>query len=331
MKWYNKHIGYFAFLLLLATSCSSNDDEDRGTKKQRGEAIIETGEVAAVNYKSFPLARFGRQFWEMKLIGLLEHGAIVQEGDSVIQLDPTDVNKMIVDQEANLETELATLQTLKINQENQISAIESNVKTEMASFNLKKIELESTRFEAEKTKRIKQLEFQQAEIRLQKEKSKRELNKIIMKNELHIQEVRVAQVQNQIKSAYDILPKLTVRTEISGVFQVGRSWRNGLALKVGDAVYPGQTMGSVPELKWMKIETHVGETDFLKIHVGQKVAVRLDAMPDVVFDGEVAYIGKLCKKKEETSREKIFDVEVTMLSIDPRLKPGMTVSCEYLD
>ncbi len=80
----------------------------------------------------------------------------------------------------------------------------------------------------------------------------------------------------------------------------------------------------------MKVNTQVNETDFLKINTGQKVAVTLDAMPKVVFNGEVAYIGKLCRLKDQKSRQKVFDVEVRILKPDERLKPGMTVRCEFL-
>lgn len=318
------------FLIFLNISCGGESEEER-QKRLRGTSIIETGELAAIDSRSFPLARYGRQFWEMKIIGLQEHGAIVKAGDSIIQLDPADVKKMIIDWETNLETELANLQTLRVNQDNRRNTLDASLKGEIASFELKKIELEATRFEAERIKKIKELEFKQAEIRLAKEKRKMELNDIIEANDLKIQEIRVAQIETQIKNAYDILPRLTIRTPISGVFQIEKKRRSRDLLKVGDEVYPGDNMGRVPDLEWMKVETHVSETDFMKINLGQKVAVRLDAMPDVTFDGEITYIGRLCKPKDSQSRQKGFDVEVKMLTSDERLKPGMTVSCEFLE
>jgi hypothetical protein len=89
-------------------------------------------------------------------------------------------------------------------------------------------------------------------------------------------------------------------------------------------------MGNVPELKWMKVTTFINENDFLKLQVGQKVNVRLDALPELMFKGEIAYIGRLCRLREQNSKQKGFDVEVKILEPDERLKPGMTVSCEFL-
>lgn len=320
---------FLSFVILCQVSCSDTGKEKEG-RPIRPNSIVETGEIAAVNSQAFTLPRYGRNFYEMKVIGILEHGAILNAGDSILQLDPTDVKKFIVDRETSLEGQVASFEMLMVNQENSMNEQESKMKNEIASFNLKKIELEASRFEPDKFKRIKELEFKQAEIRLEKEKRKLALNRIIGENDYKIQEIKVNQTKADIENAYGILPQLTIRTPISGVFQIAENRRTNNLLKVGDQIYPGANMASVPELKWMKINTQINETDFLKIELGQKVLVRLDAMPSVVFDGEIAYIGRLCYLKDSKSKQKIFDVEVKLLKVDERLKPGMTVSCEYL-
>lgn len=80
----------------------------------------------------------------------------------------------------------------------------------------------------------------------------------------------------------------------------------------------------------MKAVTTVNETDFTKIHKGQKVRIRLDAMPDVSFEGKVSFISVLCRQMDNNDFRKVFDVEVTLTESDQRLKPGMTVSCEFI-
>ena len=295
-----------------------------------GKTIIESGTLEAINNKLFILPRYSMYWWEMRIIGILEHGKMVNEGDSIIQIDPSEVNKLIVERETNLETQLANLEKMYVSQANQISDLESKIRSEMASFNLKKIEVESSRFETERLRAIKQLEFKQAEISLAKEKRKLELAKIVNVNDLKIQEVRIQQIQNDLESFKRIIPALTIRTPVAGVFQRGRNPRNDVMLNAGDMMYTGFSMGNVPELKWMRVNTFINENDFLKLRTGQKVLVRLDALPEIAFNGEVSYIGRLCRQKEPNSRQKIFDVEIKMLEPDERLKPGMTVSCEFL-
>jgi multidrug resistance efflux pump len=297
-----------------------------------GHTIVETGELAAINSISFVIPRYGRHWYEMKIIGLLNHGEIVKKGDSVAQLDPADINKYILERESSLETQLATLEKMYVEQENRKQESESRIKNELASYDLRKIELEATRFESERLQQIKQLEFEQATINLEKEKRIFELSKKINESNLHIQEIRVEQIRKNIADAKALLPSLTLRTPVSGVFQIEVNHRDATNsnYKIGDNIYAGNNLANVPELEFMKVMTQVNETDFLKISLHQKVTVRLDALPKVAFEGEVIYIGKLCRPKERNSRQKVFDVEVKILKPDDRLKPGMTVSCEFL-
>ncbi|SCD20109.1 RND family efflux transporter [Proteiniphilum saccharofermentans] len=320
------------FLLLVSAFCKRSIGAGPERKASDGSTIIETGELAAINSISFVIPRYGRHWYQMKVIGLLNHGEIVKKGDSIAQLDPADINKFILDQESNLETQLAVLEKLYVEQENREQESESRIRNEMASFDLKKIELEASRFESERLRRIKELEFEQAKINLEKEKRIYELNKVINANDLKIQEIRVEQIRKEIENAKNLLPALTLRTPVSGVFQIefNRQGTTRSLYKIGDNIYAGNNLANVPELEFMKVNTQVNETDFLKIGVNQKVAVRLDALPKVVFEGEVAYIGKLCRLKDPKSRQRVFDVEVRILKPDERLKPGMTVSCEFI-
>jgi len=318
-------------VVLFLVSCGSRDkDSVNEINISGGAAIIESGTLEAINNKVFVLPRYSMYWYQMRIIGILEHGKLVNEGDSIMQLDPSEVNKMIVERESDLETQLANLEKMQVSQANQISDLESNIRNETASYNLKKIELESSKFETERQQAIKQLEFKQNEISLAKEKRKLELAKIIIACDTKIQDVRILQIRNDLQQFKQIIPMLTIRTPVAGVFQRGLNWRTDAMINAGDMLYTGNAMGNVPELKWMKVNTFVNENDFLKISAGQKVAVRLDALPETTFDGEIAYIGKLCFQREKNSRQKVFEVEVKMLKSDERLKPGMTVSCEFL-
>ncbi|MDD4992250.1 MAG: efflux RND transporter periplasmic adaptor subunit [Paludibacter sp.] len=323
------HLFFISTLALVLSSCGGKKQESVQPTDNSGKKIVETGELAAIDSRSFILPRFGRYWWQMKIIGIQKHGTIVKAGDSIIQLDPTDIKKFVIDMQSQLETQTAVLAKLRVDQNNKIQELDSKLKSETATFNLKKLELEAARFESDRIKKIKQLEFNQAKIEFSKIQNQMKWGKIFRANEMKIELIKANQMKSELKDANEILPKLTIRTPISGIFQVGTNWRTGDLIKIGDQIYPGNNMGNVPDLTWMKVNTTVGERDFLKISKGQKVVVRLDAMPKVRFDGEVSYIGKLCHLKNEKSRQKVFDVEVRMLKSDERLKPGMTVSCEY--
>lgn len=324
--------GLLKYLLAvpLLIACKGGTFGHDDTLQNNERPLVETGELSAVQTKAFVLPRLGR-FGSFRIIGIEEHGKQIQPGDSVIQLDPTDVTKYIVERETALESQLASLEKMLVNQENRDSETESTIKSELATYELRKLTLEAAQFESERTKQIKQLEFEQATIALNLAKRKLELNAIINENDLKIQQIRVDQIKKDIQNAYNILPQLTVRTTIPGIFQITRNWRSGQLLQVGDEVWRGNAMASVPDLTWMKVDTQINENDFLRIKVGDKVLVRLDALPEVSFEGWVSNIGLFCHAKDPNKpRHKVFDVEVRIKVSDERLKPGMTVSCEFL-
>lgn len=317
-------------LLLVPLLISCKEDFLGGGEDDHVTPLVETGELSAVRTKAFVMPRLGR-FSSFRIIGMEEHGKVLQAGDSVIQLDLADVTKYIVDRETALESQQASLEKMLVNQENRDSEAESTIKSELATYELRKLTYEAAQFESERTRKIKELEFQQATIALNLAKRKLELNAIINENDLKIQKIRVEQIKKDIENAYNIIPQLTIRSSIPGIFQITRNHRSGQLLKIGDEVYRGNTMASVPDLTWMKVETQINENDFLRIKKGTKVLVRLDALPDVAFEGYVSSIGLFCHAKDNNKpRHKVFDVEVRLNVSDERLKPGMTVSCEYL-
>lgn len=321
-----KYLWVIPLLVACQGGISGNDD----APEQKDVPLVETGELFAVQTKAFVLPRLGR-FGSFRIIGMEEHGKHIQPGDSVIQLDPANVTKYIVERETALESQLASLEKMLVNQENRDSEAESTIKSELATYELRKLTLEAAQFESERTKKIKELEFEQATIQLKLAKRRLELNAIINENDLKIQQIRVDQIKKDIQNAYEILPQLTVRSTIPGIFQITRNWRSGQLLQVGDEVWRGNAMASVPDLTWMKVETQINENDFLRIKEGDKVLVRLDALPEVAFEGYISTIGLFCHAKDPNKpRQKVFDVEVRLLVSDERLKPGMTVSCEFL-
>ena len=320
----------YLLLSLLLVACKGGIHNDSKVSESVRHTIVETGELSAVRTKAFVLPRFGR-FGSFRIIGLAEHGKVIHEGDSVIQLDPTDVTKYIVDRETALESQLASLEKMLVNQDNRDSQAESTIRSELATYELRRLTFEAAQFESERTKKIKELEFQQATIQLNLAKRRLELNAVINENDLKIQQIRVNQIKKDIENAYSIIPQLTVRSSIPGIFQIAYNRRSWQLFQIGDEVWHGNTMASVPDLTWMKVKTQISENDFLRIKEGDKVIVRLDALPEVAFEGYISNIGLFCHPKDYNNpRHKIFDVEVRLLVSDERLKPGMTVSYEYL-
>ena len=292
------------------------------------QSVTETGELTAVRASYITMPQISWQYgYQFKIVGLIENGKNVQKGDSVVSLDPSSIYKFILDREAMLENEKAASKKQKVEMENKIQELNAQLKTEQASFDLKKLELERLKFETENKRKIKELEFQQATISLNKIKRNLELRPKLDTYDSKIQEIKVIQREVEIRDAKEILGLMVVHSPQDGLFQVRSNTFTGQFTRLGDNVFIGSMIASIPDIRKMKVNTYINETDIRKVKPGMKSIVRLDALPTVPFNGIVTKISRICTDHET---EKVFDVEVVIPETDQRLKPGMTVSCEFI-
>ena len=98
--------------------------------------------------------------------------------------------------------------------------------------------------------------------------------------------------------------------------------------QVGDQVWANQPLIILPDIQKMVVETRVRETDVHKVERNQKVAVRVEAYPDLRLTGAVTLVGTLAQEEKERRGTKFFSVTVQIKESEPRLRPGMTARVE---
>jgi RND family efflux transporter MFP subunit len=316
-------------LLLLPLSCGRKPES--GYSVMKGpfrQSVVETGELQAVNasFLSMPQINYiyGSRY---KIIGLAEHGKNVQKGEPVIIVDPSSVQKYIIERRESLENEIASANKLRAQIINNLQDLRAQLRNEQSSFEIKRLELERSGFESVSIRKVIELEFRQAEIRLNRIKRNLQLRPKLDSLDLRIQQIKVIQKENELKAAQETLAKLTVTSPLDGVFVVEQNWNNGQTIKVGDEVYLGNPVARIPDIRYMKVKGFVMENDISRIKPGLDVIVRLDALPSVAFHGKVNTVSRVCVERDE---KKVFLTEVLISESDLRLKPGMTVSCEYI-
>jgi HlyD family secretion protein len=325
---------YFPFamvILLLLLSVSCNKNRQSGYTVLKGpfkQSVIETGELQAVHSSTMTMPRINSIYgYNLKIIGLAEHGKNVQKGDQVIIVDPSSVQKYIIEKSEALENEIAAANKLKAQIVNNMQDLRAQLKNEQASFDIKKLELQKSAFESEGIRKVIELEYRQAEIKLNKIKRNLEMRPTLDSLDYRIQRIKVNQKENELKAAYETLNQLIVCSPLDGIFVVEKSYRTGQTIKVGDEMYIGYKVARIPDIRTMMVNGIIQENDISRIKSGLDVIVRLDALPSVPFHGKINKVSLVCIEKED---KKVFLTEVLISESDLRLKPGMTVSCEYI-
>jgi multidrug efflux pump subunit AcrA (membrane-fusion protein) len=318
-----------AVLYLIPISCNKTQESRYSVMKGPfRRSVIETGELQAVNASFLGMPRINYIYgYSFKIIGLAEHGKNVHKGDSVIRVDPSSVQKYIIERSESLENEIASMNKLRAQITNNLQDLRSQLRNEQASYDIKKLGVEKSGFEAVGIRRVIELEFRQAEIKLRKIQRNLERKPKLDSLDLRIQQIKVFQKENELKAAQETLTKLVVTSPLDGIFVVEENWRTGQMIRVGDEVFIGAPVARIPDIRAMKVKGYMMENDISNIKPGLNVIVRLDALPSVPFHGTISTIGKVCIERDE---KKVFPIDVIISESDLRLKPGMTVSCEYI-
>ena len=315
-------------LLILPVSCKKQESGYTILKGPFRQSVIETGELQAVNSSTLTMPKINSIYgYNFKIVGLAEHGKNVYKGDPVIKVDPSSVQKYIIEKRESLENEIASANKLRAQITNNLQDLKAQLRNEQSFYDIKKLQMESSAFESEGLRKVIKLEFRQEEIKLNKIKRNLALRPKLDSLDYHIQQIKVKQKENELNAAQATLDQMTVYSPLDGIFVIEENWRTGQPIKVGEEVYLGNPVAMIPDISSMKVKGYILENDISKIKPGLDVIVRLDALPSVPFNGKINKIGKVCIEQDD---KKIFPADVLISESDPRLKPGMTVSCEYI-
>jgi len=296
--------------------------------------LTETGELQAVDSKIISVPRIKWEYTNngrTKVLWLEKEGIRVRRGAIIAKLDTSGIERVKSQKEADLDMAKADLEKLKVNHLSKTEELEADFQSSEAAFKLAKIDTQRVRYESKAKKEINNLNLKIAQIERKKIQNKIKHTQIIQTEELLIQREKIKQIVSAIDNASLTIKKFTLRAPTDGMVEYRKTrWGRGPKVRVGDEIRQGRPIIGLPDLSEMKVKTTVNETDIGKIHLGQKVIVRLDAYPKVAFNGQIRSIGITSHEKEEKSKIKVFDVELLLEKADPILKPGMTVSCEIL-
>ena len=102
-------------------------------------------------------------------------------------------------------------------------------------------------------------------------------------------------------------------------------------MRVGDQVWPGRTIGDIPELGRTEALVYVLEADGGGLEPGKPAKIVLSARPDLVIEGKIARVDALAKPRFRWVPIQYFETIVSLTPPDgATLKPGQSVSVEIL-
>ncbi len=150
------------------------------------------------------------------------------------------------------------------------------------------------------------------------------------KAEISAAQSKIEEASSKLALAQQQLARTEVRADVPGIVVYRDVFFGSEQRKpqVGDQVWANQPLLILPDISKMVVESRVRETDIHKVAENQKVAVHVEAYPDLKLTGKVTLVGTLAQEEKERRGTKFFGVTIQVNESDGRLRPGMTARVE---
>lgn len=329
------HRSLLPALLLLLAACGGEKNEQKIPVGQavRGTFYVdmyEEGEIEAIHSINISAPTLSWRYNNLKITNIIKDGEEVRAGDTVVQFDPLDVQRGIIDAESRLDVSRAELEKLLAQQKSDLEGLRADYEVSRISHEISKIRFEQARYESEIGRREIQLNLEQAEIALTRAAEQIDNQIKIQKEDVRQTELSIQEDQARLQEAYETLEKLSIVSPAPGIGIIAQNWSSQSKYQVGDQVWTGTPLVQLPDLSALKAVVEINEVDIAKITNGLQVEIKPDAFSDSLFTGEVFSIANLAVNKENSNRIKVFPVEIRLNETDKNLLPGLTVNCRII-
>lgn len=262
--------------------------------------------------------------WQFKITYLAPEGTTVAAGVPLARFDDSELQKRLLEINALLET----------------SDKELEKKTTSITARRRDDELRATEAEAALEKARLKLEGppnlvaanERAKLRLDLELGERKLEYLAERRraldeaddaELTALRENRDRAAARVRELQTAIARMTVVAPHEGTV-IYPSQRSGEKKRVGDSVWHHEKVIEFPDMSALVAEGVVNEVDVGRVMPGQSVELRLDAHPDVRYQGKIVSVGQSVQPRGRRSPVSVVPVVIALAETDQaRMRPEM--------
>ena len=295
---------------------------------EKGEivrAILLTGELKAERSIVINAPRIQNSFGNT-ITYLVDEGTIVSAGERIVEFDDTSLINNRSDAELTLETRRLDVAKKKVDLEsdrcdllNRLAQAEASLKRAELYAKIEKSLL------SENTYQKYQLDIMKARLELDKAKENLENFEKNYSSQMALAEINRSQAELNLKKIDSDITHLKIDAPQDGIFIYGDNWQNNRKVQVGDSIFPGMEVASIPDLTTLQVIGYVYDTEYRLLKNGMRCNVSFDALPGVTVGGSIVSLTDVASRRGFASDKKLFQAVVRLDKVDTdMLKPGMT-------
>jgi HlyD family secretion protein len=293
--------------------------------------VTAEGNLRAVKATPLTVPKTSGEWGGMKLAWLAQDGTHVKQGDVVVKFDRTDPEKKLVDGEADLASANARLAAEQIKNKTAVDARDSAAalaRDELAA----RRKFQSTDKEIFSRHQIIESEIDDklASAKQDHAEKTKQVERNLSRSKENLIAVEQQKARIAIAHAKTALESMEIRAPHAGIFVLQRNWR-GETPKIGDQMWPSQTVAEIPLLDQMEVEVFVLEIDGSGLAEKQPAEIVIEARPEVTYKGKIRLVDKLAKPRVGGVPVQYFAVVVELDKTDATsMKPGQRVRAKLV-
>ena len=269
------------------------------------------------------------QVWQTRISSLVAEGTVVKEGDIVAELDRSGIAAKHQEVSLALQKAEAQYRQAELDSTLNLATAREEIRTLELALEEKRIARDQSKYEAPSIRRQADIEHEKAERAFAQAKVN-----YVTKRQQAIAKMRevgseLERQRSQLSVISSAMAAFTIRAPAPGMVIYDKEW-NGKKKVVGSQISAWDpTVATLPDLTQMESVTYVNEIDVRKIAVGQTADIALDSDPSKRLAGKVEAVANVGEQRPNADA-KVFEVKITIATVDTTLRPGMTTSNQIL-
>lgn len=294
------------------------------------KALLLSGKITSASGDVFVVPQ--TPSWRLAIKWLEVEGAAVKPGDPVVRFDTGTLQNDITSAEIDLNEKL---------QDDALKDAEARAKALDLKLLLEKarIELEKATIDANVSADVRPArEYEEKQLAFAKAKSAEEAarrglatHEATTISDNKQREIDIQVVQEKLDRAQRSLDSMELRATREGVFVYGTNPQTDRKVQVGDTVFVGWPVATVPDPASLEIEAFAGEAEAAFLQAGQTASLILDAYPQTPMRGVVKSVAGSSEPVKDWGKAAYYRVTLSFEKLDSSmLRPGMSVRSEVL-
>ena len=322
------------FCALVLCACQGAPPDLPTAEVVRGDFAVthfEGGEVRAASGEVVASPRIGGR---LKIVHLWPEGEHVDVGDLILQFDPAEFEREMLDREGRLEQAHSDFAKAKAERGQRLADIKRNIQQRQAELKLAALNRERQEFASIIDQEQGRIKLQKARRAVAEARQESTAQEVVNRVDFRKHELNIARRQERYERARRDYERTSIRAEKPGIVVYRKIWKPGTdedgKVAVGDQVWGGRALLDIPDLNKMQVLCLIGEMDIERMRVGQRAYIRLEAFPGPVFNGVVSGLAPMASPQPGAPDIQVFELVIDIDEQDERLKPGMSAEVEIV-